>query len=427
MASAKRIFLINQYFYPDMAATSQLLGDLAQWLGSNGWEVVAIAGRGSYANAGKVNGSGTERICGNVVVQRVWCTNFGRGHLLARLCDYATFLISAGAAVAFSSSPDVVLCLSTPPFVGALGLIAQAKGSRLVYKVEDLYPDVAIALSTLDQKSLSARFFSWLSGFLLKKADWIVTLDNAMAERVRHQTAATRSLETIPNWADGDAIWPNPDAGRIFRKRQKLEGRFVVLYSGNLGLPHRFDAVVEAARRCATEFPEVLFLFVGNGARLNEVRETTKDIANVRFLDYQPREELSELYNAADVHLVTLRNEVAGMLFPSKYAAALAAGKPVLLVGGQGAPFEREIQERLLGWTCPHDPSAVLAAIQDALKNPDKREAMGRNARQVFDACYSKMIAMQRWEQVLNSVLRGKTIGAHVQVNAGEPAGLPQQ
>src|SRR5437867_12100307 len=102
MASPKRIFLIKQYFYPDMAATSQLLGDLAQWLGANGWEVVAIAGRGSYANAGKVNGSGTERIWDWVVVRRVWCTDFGRGNLLGRLCDYATFLFSASATVAFS-------------------------------------------------------------------------------------------------------------------------------------------------------------------------------------------------------------------------------------------------------------------------------------------------------------------------------------
>jgi len=406
-----------------MAATSQLLGDLARWLGSKGWEVVAIAGRGSYANGGKVNGSGTERVWDGVVIRRVWSTNFGRGNLLGRMADYATFLLSAGATVAFSSTPDVVVCLSTPPFVAALGLIARLKGSRLVYKVEDLYPDVAVALATLNEKSLLTRFFSQLSGALLKYADWVVTLDDAMTERTRLQTVGMRSVETIPNWADGVAISPDPQARRNFRKTQNLEGRFVVLYSGNLGLTHRFDAVVEAARLCALELPDVLFLFVGNGARLNEVREAAKGLANVRFMDYQPREKLNEVYNAADIHLVTLRDEVSGMLFPSKYPAALAAGKPVLLVGAHGAPFEREIQSKWLGWTCPHDASAIMAAIQDAMKNPEKRLAMGRNARQVFDMRYSKTIAMQRWELVLNSVLTGEKISEELFVNT-EAAGV---
>src|SRR5438093_12776044 len=113
----KRILLINQYFYPDMAATSQLLGDLARWLGSKGWEVVAIAGRGSYANGGKVNGSGTERVWDGVVIRRVWCTNFGRGNLLGRMCDYATFLVSAGGAVACFFISDVAVFLSCAPVV----------------------------------------------------------------------------------------------------------------------------------------------------------------------------------------------------------------------------------------------------------------------------------------------------------------------
>jgi len=111
MISPKKVLLINQYFYPDMAATSQLLGDLAQWLGSNGWDVVALAGQGSYANAGKANGNGSRKIWKGVHIRRVWCTDFGRGNLIGRLCDYVTFLVSAAATVAFLRSSDVVVCL----------------------------------------------------------------------------------------------------------------------------------------------------------------------------------------------------------------------------------------------------------------------------------------------------------------------------
>src|SRR6478752_3423717 len=103
MPSSKRVFLINQYFYPDMAATSQLLGDLARWLGSKEWDVVAIAGRGSYVSTGEMNSTGSVCPWPGVSLRRVWCTDFGRGNLVARVCDYLTFLLSAAVAVTFSS------------------------------------------------------------------------------------------------------------------------------------------------------------------------------------------------------------------------------------------------------------------------------------------------------------------------------------
>jgi putative colanic acid biosynthesis glycosyltransferase WcaI len=403
VSSRKRVFLINQYFYPDLAATSQLLSDLAESLAAKGWDVTAITGRGSYSNRGKTKDTAT--FWKAVFVRRVWCTNFGRGNLVGRLSDYLTFLLSGAVTVALAPKADVVICLSTPPFVALLGLIARMKGSRLIYKVEDLYPDIAVALSTLKQRSLVTQFFSRVSSLLLRKADCVVALDKAMTERL--QTAGAL-VDTIPNWADGAAIRPDSHAGQSFRKTHGLEGRFVVLYSGNAGLAHRFDAVMEAAIRCANEVPAVLFLFVGSGARLNEIREAATGLKNVRFMDYQPRETLNELYNAADIHLVTLRDEVSGMLFPSKYPAALAAGKPVLLVGAQSAPFAREIQTNRLGWSCPHASCMVVRALQSAIKNPEMLNTMGRAARHVFMSRYSKTLAIQRWEQLLELVLKNK-------------------
>ena len=404
MSSGKRVFLINQFFYPDLAATSQLLSDLAEFLASSGWDVTAIAGRGSYVKSEKAKN--TRTFLKAVFVRRVWCTNFGKGKLAGRLSDYLTFLLSGAITVALAPKADVVICLSTPPFVALLGLIARMKGSRFIYKVEDLYPEIAIALSTLKRQSLLTNFLSRLSSLVLRKADCVVALDNAMSERLQNVGAAF--VDTIPNWADGAAIRPDPQAGQSFRKANDLEGKFVVLYSGNAGLAHRFDAVMEAAKRCATEIPEVLFLFVGNGARSNEIRESATRLKNVRFMDYQARETLNELYNAADIHLVTLRDEVSGLLFPSKYPAALAAGKPVLLVGGQSAPFAREIQVNKLGWSCPHTSWMVVRALQAAIKNPGMLSAMGRTARHVFADRYSKTIAMQRWGHVLESVLKNK-------------------
>jgi len=402
---ATEILLINQYFWPDVAATAQLLAELAEDLGAGGATVTALAGRGSYV-PGMIGKLPRREEWRGVEIRRVRCTSFGRGTTLGRLSDYLTFLASAKLAVLFGPRSDAVICLSTPPLVGVLGLLARLRGARFVYKVEDLYPDVAMLLGTLNAGSLVARWAAALSRLLLRNADAVVALDEGMAEMLRQRGA--RNVEVIPNWADGRAIRPDAEARAAFRRDNGLEGRFVVLYSGNHGLAHRFDAVTSAAKALAEREARALFLFVGDGPRLPEVKAQVRGLANVRFMPYQRREVLRGLFNAADVHLVTLRDEVAGMVVPSKYPAALAAGKPVLLVGGRGTTMRVEIEREGLGWCCDHDGVAVCAAVMAAWRDPKRLEKMGSKARLVLEQKYERRLCTRKWAELMNRVVQSK-------------------
>jgi colanic acid biosynthesis glycosyl transferase WcaI len=401
MVSSRRILLINQYFWPDRAATAQLLTDLAEDLAAAGWEVTALAGRGHYVR-GREGGLPAEERLGAVRIRRTWATDFGRlsrWGRLGRLADYASFFLSAAWVVLIGPRQDVALCLSTPPFVALLGLVARLRGARFVYKVEDLYPDLAVALGALSGGSLFTRALSKLSGVLLRSSDATVALDHAMAEVLKRRGA--RNVTVIPNWADGQAIHPAAEAGVRFRAEHGLAGRFVVLYSGNLGLAHRFDAVADAARELASVEPRVCWLIVGHGPRLAGLKRMVGNLEQVVFLGYQPREALNALYNAADLHLVTLEDAVAGLLVPSKYAAALAAGKPVLVVGGEGTDLHREIRELALGWCCPHSPAAVTTAVRAAAFDPQATAERGRAGRRHFDQRYSRALTSRAWGDLL--------------------------
>jgi colanic acid biosynthesis glycosyl transferase WcaI len=310
--------------------------------------------------------------------------------------------------VLFGRRRDVVICLSTPPLVGVLGWLARLRGARFVCKVEDLYPDVAIMLGTLQAGSLVARGSAALSALLLRRADAVVALDEGMA-RVLRERGAER-VEVIPNWADGRAIRPDAKAGAAFRTRHGLEGRFVVLYSGNHGLAHRFDAVLAAARALAEQEPRVLFLFVGDGPRLPEVQTEARGRANVRFMPYQPREHLRALFNAADVHLVTLRDEVSGMVVPSKYPAALAAGKPVLLVGGKGTRMWDEIGHEGVGWCCDHEGDIVRHVLLDACRHPETLDGMGARARGLLERKYERRLCTRQWAELVSRVLQSRRV-----------------
>ena len=396
-----RVILINQYFYPDMAATAQLLADLASDFAAAGHEVQALSGRGSYAAGRKGRLTGVE-VWRGVKIRRLWCTNLGRGSKSRRMSDYSTFLLSAALALFFSKRFDVAICLSTPPLVALLGLIAKLRGSRFVYKVEDLYPDVAVALGQLSVGSFLTRILFRVSSFILSRADTVVALDEAMGKQLSQRGA--RQLEVIPNWADGETIRPDPEAGAAFRREHSMQDQFVVLYSGNLGMAHRFDVLLEAATQLANEEAEVMFLFVGGGPRLGQVRMEATGLPNVRFMGYQPRDTLNRLYNAANLHLITLRDEVAGLLVPSKYPAALAAGKPVLLLGGEGADLYREIEEMQLGWVCRHELRQVREAIVEAVTHPARTSEMGAAGRQVFEARYDRKISTWRWMKLMERV-----------------------
>ncbi|MGD1149532.1 MAG: glycosyltransferase family 4 protein [Thermoanaerobaculaceae bacterium] len=400
-----RILLINQYFRPDVAATAQLLAELAEDLSAGGAEVTALTGRGSYV-PGRAEKLPRREEWRGVEIRRVWCTSFGRKSTLGRLSDYLTFLTSAKLVVLFGRRRDVVVCPSTPLLVAVLGLLARLRGARFVCKVEELYPDVAIMLGTMHAGSLVARWSGALSRLLLRRADAVVALDEGMAAVLAERGA--QRVVVIPNWADGRAIRPDPEAGALFRRNRALDGRFVVLYSGNLGLAHRFEEMVGAAAILSELKTRVLFLFVGGGPRLDEVRAATRDAPNVRFMPYQPLERLRALYAAADLHLVTLRDEVSGMVVPSKYPAALAAGKPVLLVGGRGTEMRREIERLGLGWCCDRDSEAVSDAIVEACRPSTRLEAMGAKARRLLEEKYERRLCTRRWAELIASVLDSK-------------------
>ncbi|TAM53879.1 MAG: glycosyltransferase WbuB [Acidobacteria bacterium] len=364
-------------------------------------DVTVVAGSGRYAGGARLPSREDWR---GVHVHRVRCTSLGRASAGRRLTDYATYFILAAARVIAMHPPDVVVCLSTPPLLALLGAMARRRGARFVYKVEDLYPDVAFALGALRERSVLGRALAWLSRAILARADAVVALDGAMAETLHARGA--RRVEVIPNWADGQRLRLDLEAGERFRREECLEGRFVVLYAGNLGRAHRFDTVLGAAKALAGREPRVLFLFVGDGERLAEVRAASLGSANVKLMPYQPAARLNALFNAADIHLVTLRDEAAGLLVPSKYASALAAGKPVLMAGARSSAMAQEIERERLGFSCGHDAEQIATAVLAACGDPVRVRRQGEHAREVFTTRYDRTMATAQWHDLIGGLAR---------------------
>lgn len=361
-----------------------MLSDLAFHLAARGWDVEVIASRQRYDDAdAQLPRQQLER---GVRITRVATTRFGRRFLPGRAVDYATFYRNAFRAIR-ASREAIVVAMTDPPL---LSVIAALAAPRVVNWIQDLFPEVAEGLG-MRGFGLLRRLRDWS----LRKARANVVLGERMAERLA-------KIPTIVqhNWAT-DGLVPVPrDANRL-RREWGLGDRFVVGYSGNLGRAHEFATIVAAARA----LPEVDFLIIGGGAQLEAVKAETRELANVQFRPYQPRELLSESLSAADVHLISLQPQLEGLIVPSKFYGIVAVARPAIFLGDRDGEVARLVAAHRCGFAVePGNAEALIGAIRTLAADRDAADAMGRAGRALYDERFAPGIALAAWERILLEV-----------------------
>lgn len=408
------VVVLNQFYWPSVAATAQLLTDLCEEIARHGHRVTVVATRGDYLG-GEGDLPARERHNG-VDIRRVRATSFGKGRMAGRMADYASFYALATAELFRVEEPDVYLCLSTPPLIALAGLsAARARGARFVYWCQDVYPDVAVALGALREGGVVARSLDDASRQVLERADAVIAIGENMAE-VLEERGAER-LVVIHNWADGQAIDPAnapPRERNGFRREVGArDDELLLLYAGNMGRAHEFGAVFHLIERMKDPaLAGVRLVFVGDGAR----RQALVDVAAragvldgaVRFLPYQPRERLGEMLCAADAHLICLEPKASGLVVPSKLYGAMASGRPVLLTGPEECETARILRETHSGVQIPADAGEALVNALIALRDEgEARRAQGTRAREAFLVHFARRHATAAFLDVLERGVDG--------------------
>ncbi|HTQ30175.1 MAG TPA: glycosyltransferase family 4 protein, partial [Opitutaceae bacterium] len=344
------LIFLNRFYWPDEPATAQLLTDLAEALAEAGQPVVVIT---SHNRRPETPDEETHR---GVRIRRVRGTRVGEKNLPGRALDFLTFSFGALLRVARTARRgDTLVLMTDPPLLGiAATALARGRGARVVHWVQDIYPEIAMALAG----SPGLRLFRPLRDWAWRRADFCVAPGDDMAALIRARGAGNTVV--IPNWAPAGLV---PAAAEERREAWNLGGKFVVAYSGNLGRVHDLLPLLEAAAALREE-AGIAFVFIGNGAQRPALETAAKKrgLGNVRFFPPQPRERLGETLAVGDVHLVTLRPGCEQLVFPSKFHGIVAAGRPVLFVGPRNCALARLVGEHRLGLTFTREEMAGLAA-----------------------------------------------------------------
>lgn len=388
-----KIVFVNRFFHPDLAPTGQLAADVAFDLAAAGREVHAVTSRLAYDGSGP--GYRPEETVRGVQVHRIWTTRFGRSSLAGRTLDYLSFYFSAFFALAkILRRDDIVVAKTDPPLISVVAaLAAWLRGARLVNWLQDVFPEAAARSGMRLLQGPIGAIARVKRNWSVRRAVINVVLGERMAAELARLVPGAR-LSVIPNWADGAAIRPMP--------RVASDGKFVVGYSGNLGRVHDCETLLAAAKMLASE-PEVEFSFTGGGFHIPRLREA--GLANLSVRGYVPEAKLGESLAACDVHLVTLLPELEGLVVPSKFYAAAAAGRAVIFVGDPAGEIARAIAAHGCGiCIAAGDAAGLAAAIRDLRAAPDKLRAMGDRARTAFEREWDRPIALARWRRVFAEV-----------------------
>ena len=405
----KQIIFINRYFWPDNSATSQILTDLCKNLDIEGLNVHVITSRALYSDS-KVT-LNKEDLLQDIKIHRTWTSKFGRGNLLGRFIDYISFYVTSSLyCLRLAKKGDIVVAKTDPPIISVfIALCGKFRKFTLVNWLQDVFPEVARELDVkLFKIPVIFSAVKYLRNWSLKQASKNVVLGELMADRIKDETDQAEKIKIIPNWNVNRSVTKYLPSENSLTTDWGLENQFVIGYSGNLGRAHDYSTILNCAEELKG-FSDIKFLFIGGGVGMEALRSEVdkRGLKNFLFKPYQPIDRLSESLSVASVHLVTLEENLEGLIVPSKVYGILAVGKPIIFIGSKRGEFSRLLNDYDCGSVV--EVGSVSEMKKEIIELKDCRDALAKKSAQAskcFEERYKYGNSISIWTDMIQGMVK---------------------
>lgn len=419
MSEKKKLLIYAHYYVPDVASTGQVLKDLAEGM-TDAFDITVIcvvpSYEGTVADEYKTQKYYEEEING-VKVLRIRVPEFTKSNKISRIKNIIGYFLGALIATFKVSKQDYVFSISQPPILGGLlGVWGKiVKRAKFIYNIQDFNPEQTMAVS-YSENGLVLKAMMLADKFSCKCSNLIITVGRDLVETVHKRFKGKKVPETvmINNWIDEKEIYPldkNDENVVAFKNKYNLTDKFVIMYSGNIGLYYDLENLIKVIEK----FPEgtktndgrdVAFAFVGTGTIMEEIQGYVEEnnLKNVVFVPYQEKEQLNYSLNASDVQWVVNAKGIKGVSCPSKYYGVAAAGIPVLAVLEKGAEIRCIIEETNGGLVSePGDYESVEKNLRWFIENADNPEvkAMGKRGHDYLVKYLTKDMAVGMYKDII--------------------------
>lgn len=373
------VLLLNEYFPPDTSATAKCAAQVAEAVAVN-HRVTVLAGRPSYDPSERHPPYFLRReVRGNLAIERVGSTAYPRFQMRRRVSNYLSYL-SLAIPRALSIPSDVVLAMTDPPIEGIAGaVVARLSRRPFVYNIRDLYPDMAVGGAIVRPGSFTARWEA-MHRWALRCAARVIVLGEDMRDRIVAKGIDPARVVVSRDGIEVPAAVPSPD--NSVAREIRGDFRFVLVHAGNLGFYGAWQTLISAVRVLENE--GVGLVFIGEGAMKPQVETMAQGCRNIRFLPFRPASEIPLVLSSGDLHVVTVKRGLEGVVVPSKLYPTLAAGRPVLGVAPEESDVVRIIRRAGCGIAAsPDNPESLAAAIRGVLRDPAQLQTMASRAREI--------------------------------------------
>lgn len=411
-----RLLVLCPHFTPDVAPTGVVMTSIATELAERGHTLHVVTSLPWYEHHRVETGWEGKLVRHEDVawgrITRVHPFPTDKTNIPARALGFAGFTALGGAVSVVGGNParpDAVLAMSPPLTLGAAGWAAAERWRvPFVFNIQDVFPDVAVELGAITNPKVIAAA-SALERWTYRRSDAVTVLSDDLRDNLVAKIRGTVAdpldrVRVIPNFVDTARIVPaDPEAGS-YRAEHGLAGKRVVMYAGNVGFSQSLDLLLDAARALADR-TDVVFVVNGGGSARAGLEAGAADLANVRFVDFQPAERLPEVLAAGDIHVVPLRRGLARSSVPSKTYSILAAARPVVASVDEGTEVARVVESAGAGLAVPPDDAEALgAAIAQLLDDPAGTAAMGRAGRAFVERWASPAAVAERYEELFEEL-----------------------
>lgn len=418
----KRMLIFAHYYHPDVASTGQLLKEQAEGM-LDEFDVTVICVVPSYEGTiddiYKKYKYYFEEING-VKVIRVRVPEFSKTDKMSRIRNITTYFIRAVAACGKAGKQDYIFTISQPPVLGGLlGVLGKwSKHAKMIYCIQDFNPEQIMAVS-YSKSRLLLKIMMAADKFSCKRSDLVVTVGRDLVETLkkRFNDRNVPNHVMINNWIDEKKIYPlEADNEKVlaFRRKYGLEDKFVIMYSGNIGLYYDLENIIKVIENFrpgtkASDGREVVFAFVGAGSVLDKLMEYAElhSMYNVRFIPYQDKEELIYSLNAGDVHWVVDSKGIKGVSCPSKFYGCASGARPIIGVLEQDTEVRMLIEKTGCGLVCePGDYGEIKENIQWFLNNAgsERLSRMGEKGRRYLEKYLAKDISINKYKKAIKAI-----------------------
>ena len=429
MGEKKKILIFAHYYAPDTASTGQILKDQAEGM-LNEFDVTVICVVPSYGGTiddrYKTQKYYFEELNG-VKLIRVRVPEFTKSNKISRIKNILAYFFGALGASRKAGRQDYVFTISQPPILGGLlGVLGKwQKRAKMIYCIQDFNPEQTIAVGYSKNK-LVLNLMMIADKFSCRHSDLVITVGRDLVEtfRNRFKNKNVPKYTMINNWIDEKEVYPLPENNErvlAFKKKYGLDNKFVIMYSGNIGLYYDLEKLVKVLKQFrkgytlegvyepgskTTDGREVVFAFVGAGSVLDKLVMYTKKhhFENVIFIPYQDKADLVYSLNAGDVHWCVNAKGIKGVSCPSKAYGIMGVGKPMIGVLEKGSEVRMLIEEIGCGKCCePGDYAEVANIIRWYIENADTGEEkkMGMKGRQYLERNLTKDVSVEKYVEAI--------------------------